>query len=351
MKKSIFLLGVAVAAMTSCSNDKLLDQAEPIQRAIGFKSWINKPTKAVNDINETNLKEFYVFGYYGTDTKVFGNDIVIATNVDGHNGWDVTVKKLWTKNEYKFAAYANGPGTGQAESEDEDQIPSFANNVGVQFSSNGLSFTRYSLSNKDLIASISEDIDNTYGDNQQDVSLDFQHLLSKVSFKFKYTDQGNQQLKMTVTNVELKVPETGNCLYSTNASWSTFQEEITTYSLDGVEKIGLNADAQPATPAEYYVLPASNIEENAILSFDVTYTDSQQGDAIVKTEHHDLELSTGKDATGKAFTWAAGNIYNYTVNLPFDPLYIDFTLGTIAGWTSNNVTIAPPTQEEPTQGE
>ena len=62
MKRSLFMLGVAVAALSGCSQSEILEVAEG--RAIGFSSFVNNNTRAVTEVTEGNLSQYYVFGNY-----------------------------------------------------------------------------------------------------------------------------------------------------------------------------------------------------------------------------------------------------------------------------------------------
>lgn len=83
MKKSLFVLGVAVAALASCTQSEVLEVAEG--RAIQFNTFVNNNTKAVTEITAGSYSgTYYLFGEnsetngnYGT--LVFNNDPNTAT--------------------------------------------------------------------------------------------------------------------------------------------------------------------------------------------------------------------------------------------------------------------------------
>lgn len=337
MKKHLFLLGLAVTAMTSCTNDEVLEQAKPVQETIGFESFINKTTRVTADIdNQTNtLKEFYVFGYYGNSTEVFANAAVLKSNSNDDGGWNVQEQELWTKNSYTFAAYADGVGTGVVETTtDNDKLSN------VSFSDGTLTFTNYSLKDKDLIAAHATQ-DNSNGQSQNDVALTFSHLLSKVSFKFVYTDTENANIKMDISNIKLNVPLTATCSSTSGAtSWSTYSGNKV-YTLSNQNAV--STQAQPATPEEFYVIPEAAIAETTTLTFTVKYYDDSQNDKPeVETKNYVLKLNTGNLNQTTLNAWTANTIYNYTVNLPFDPLYIDFTVNGVNDWANTYApTITP----------
>lgn len=82
MKRSLFMLGVAVAALSSCSQSEILEVAEG--RAIGFSSFVNNNTRAaITEIAGTDdLTEYYVYGYHTDNIPVFEN---VKVNTNGTN--------------------------------------------------------------------------------------------------------------------------------------------------------------------------------------------------------------------------------------------------------------------------
>ena len=73
MKKSLFVLGVAVAALASCTNEEVTEVAQ--NRVIGFNSFVNNNTKAVTVVNSLANSEFYVFGMYDADQTTWGKTV------------------------------------------------------------------------------------------------------------------------------------------------------------------------------------------------------------------------------------------------------------------------------------
>ena len=73
MKKSFFVLGVAVAALASCTNEEVVDM--PQSRAIQFGTFVNHSTRSsVTETTEQNLQKFFVFGNYDDSwTSVYTN--------------------------------------------------------------------------------------------------------------------------------------------------------------------------------------------------------------------------------------------------------------------------------------
>lgn len=101
MKKSFLMLGLAVAAMTSCTNDEVVEVNQ--SNLIKFESFVNKGTRAVEETTAAGLEKFYVFGYHNGDSDpVFSNNYVQKNG----NGWGNEVTEHWTANTYYFGAYA-----------------------------------------------------------------------------------------------------------------------------------------------------------------------------------------------------------------------------------------------------
>ena len=231
MKKSILMLGLAVAAMTSCTNDEVLEQAQSVQKAIGFESFVNKGTRAeaeaetvtvTNEVTAENLTRFYVYGYHnGTTPTVFDNVSVIKSG----NVWSMKTEneRDWETQSYNFAAYADGVG----------EASHVASTLTTSFTNATLTFTNYTVNSDqtkqtDLIAAVTAR-DNTNTLDVTTVDLDFKHLLSKVDFTFSNTNENN--LSMVVSDVTLKVKTKASCAYSSSSTtWSGWDTE-TTYTL------------------------------------------------------------------------------------------------------------------------
>lgn len=358
MKKSFFLLGVAVAAMTSCSNDKLLDQAEPIQKAIGFDSFVNKGTKATtpvtNEVTANNLNRFYVYGYHnGTPSVVFNNVSVIKAG----NDWTMekTNEKNWETKLYNFAAYADGPG--EANYSSSSLKTSFANAT--------LSFTDYSttLNQNDLIAALYAR-DNSIVLNTTEVALDFEHLLSKVDFTFENTNDND--LLMVVENVKLTVKTVADCDYNATATvWKNFESE-TVYELhqptngtNDADLFGGDNDLKSTAKkfiieqgetsnvsTEYFVIPN---QSDATITYDVTFYD-KAGNLVETKENQVLSLFPTIDQT--KISWTPSYIYKYNVQLPASPKKIEFTVNTVGEWEQSVVSLdgKTATTNNPAQG-
>jgi len=339
MKKNLFLLGLAVAAMTSCTNDEVVEVNQSTQKAIGFESFVNKDTRAV-DVN--SLQRFYVHGYYGdTETNVFNDVEVIKNGVL----WKMLESNMqnWQVQHYYFAAYANDNGLADNNNneviDDNDYITS---DLVTSFEDGTLTITDYEVdtdqnSQLDLVAALAER-DNSEGNvfNVASVPLTFSHMLSKVNFQFQNTST-EADLTMDVSNVKLTIKNIGTCAYGTNGiQWTTLKNSagFTGYDLNIPTPTGIQNQHYSGFSGEYYVIPQG--VNDASISYTVTFKNSQGVEVDTYTEAG-LSLFTAADRT--TVTWTPGYIYNYTVQLPASPKPITFTVVGVDNWTTQNVTL------------
>ena len=189
MKKNKFWLAAmaVTVSMASCSLEEVMEQPEP--QAIGFSSFVGKPTRAVTEIIkpdgtesgvQTPLTKFYVFGRYGAkDGAGYGNVVyenaeVVVSNSSFTNVGPADVQYWALNKDYKFAAYSDGNN-------------SLTTTDKVSFDENGhITITDYEAGDKDLILATPEEVQTgaTISAQPDAVPLTFNHLLSQVSFQF-----------------------------------------------------------------------------------------------------------------------------------------------------------------------
>lgn len=324
MKKSLWMLGLAVAAMTSCTNDEVVEVNQSTQKAIGFETFVNKGTRVAvtNEVTKENLKRFYVYGYNDKPAIVFDNVSVIKSN--GVWSMETNNEKDWETESYHFAAYADGFG----------ETSHVASTLTTSFTEATLNFTGYEVNQTqanqtDLIAAFAER-DNTNSFITTKVDLSFRHLLSKVSFTFENTNTSN--LSMEISNVKLKVKNSADCECTSGATtWKNHASNLTEYILDApTGKIAKGAKSEVS--AEYFVIPT---QTGATISFTVTYYDAN--DQQVETYSKDLSLFT--DSNSQSVSWTPSYIYKYNVQLPASPKKIEFNVSSVGTWEEANVTL------------
>lgn len=174
MKKSLFMMGVAVAALSSCTQSEVLNVAD--NNVIKFENaYVGKATRAATVLDNSNFGSFYVYGY---DSNASGSDVFTGENVFKGDGtaWGYDKLKPYDENAvYTFAAYSDGgttKGTGQlatgsvAFNKTDDPVT--------------LKITGYTTTdNKDLIVSFSH---TNIDDANAPVAFTFKHALAQVKF-------------------------------------------------------------------------------------------------------------------------------------------------------------------------
>lgn len=326
MKKQLFLLGLAVAAMSSCTNDEVLEM-QSTQKAIGFDSFVNKATRAITG-TDGELSQIYVEGYYGNNKPVFTN----LTVTKGTEGWTYaeSAKKYWTANTYYFAAYAQGNNA--------------ASPTGVSFSkpndgSHGtLSITDYAIdyvtdaaatvcNGYDLVADIVEEV-GAQGRTSK-VAFTLKHLLSKINFTVLNTDT---EFPMVITDLVISgVKKKGTFSSSYTQTWTPTQSnwDMSEDANDKIDIIAIKTDQQSIAvggrvTSEYYlVLP----QDLSAITFSIKATYYDGNDVVYVKEFEDQTVSIGQNSI-----WAPNTVYDYTISLPTAAKPIEFGSVEVSDW-------------------
>lgn len=305
MKKSLFVLGVAVAALASCTNEEVMDVAQ--NRAIGFSSFVNNNTRAVTEVGNSastgveQLTSFYVFGNYGVDQttgpwtgEAFNNELQTAEYY-----WQVG-------NHYRFGAYANGNG-GKIESA----------NVAFDASQQQLSFTGYTPDDaKDLVAAFGTG-DASASAPQDAVSLTFSHMLSQVGLTF--TTDAAATYELTISNVQI-----ADAISTSNATVIASQSPVWASSGEGVVSNGYTyadfadglviSSEAPASQTKL-VIPQNNTNSLSV-SFTATIAGEAPYGSTILTKNFTASLAHNITDSGlSANTWTNGYRYNYTAKV------------------------------------
>ena len=317
MNKMLLVHSVAVAALTSCTSDEVVEVNSTA--TIQFESFVNRGTRSVtavenpdnvNDGNLSGLKKFYVFGYYGNGSSVFNN--VSVTKVEGGNSivWNYGSAKPWAANQrYQFAAYAT-------KNDSEELNANFANGV--------LTFNDFAVTDdRDLVIAYVQD--HQAG---RDVALNFQHKLAKVLFTF--TNKSEDGLQMRIEDLKFKLKQTGNYNSSSPNEWtvnSSVAETELTFN-DTPADTYIDVDGNHVTN-QHFVLPQQLGTIKA--SFVAKYYD-EYNNLVETIPYTDIILGgeTVQELTGEY--WKPGFAYNYTADLPVTPTYIKFTVTVEPNW-------------------
>lgn len=295
MKKCMFLLGAAVAALASCTNEEVV--SVPENAAINFTSFVNNTTKAVTEVGVSDLSggQYYVFGNFGTNQnsstaedwtgQVFNNELSTVTYY-----WSVG-------NYYRFGAYADGVG---------GKLDGATFNAATQT----LTFSSYTPNDaKDLIAAIGTG-DASTDVPESPVSLDFDHMLSQVGFTFYTTDGTEYEIAITGLKVTGAIQTGATGTYTTTgASWTGGTEADYSYEdIDDVHHVAssiTNEEPQQFKLVIPQPVPGADASDKIQVSFTATIT----GDGISSNNSKSFTIDlTSPDTEG----WKPGFRYNYT---------------------------------------
>lgn len=343
MKKNIFLWVAvfAVGAMSSCSVDKVVDQAEA--RYIGFDPFANKVTRGLN-AKTFGHSNFSVFGRYKEETSkynvIFNNKEVKwtgSTPDDVSGSWEYESLVPWVSGKYyQFAAIAPYKASG------------YSYNYGADINVPGT----YTLGEITVDATEANQIDYMTAapkDNVQSgaspVSFDFNHILSKIDFIFKprtaSEDNTHWQspVRIEITKIELADVPTTNTY--ANDAWgeldtpgtnnATFTEGEGTSALVKTSYAGSGQPTPTGNTFDWLVVPqgttSGEITKTLTITCDV-YDNATSGGTLLK--------GNATASVGIKTSWAKNTYYTYTVSIGADILgenpYITFDVNSVQGW-------------------
>lgn len=329
MKRSLLILVATAAVWTGCSKTETIDQ--PQGMAIGFtNAYIGNPvdSKAVGIIEQDSIDEFIVYGGYNDMTHVFNGVSVTGSAVTDE--WSYTTTRYWVAGKtYKFAAYAPKGISGPVE-------PDFATGT--------LNFTNYvsDPSNQhDLIYAAADSI--TTPDPIEapldKVQFGFNHLLSMIKFTFN-SGFGND-ITVTVDSLNVSGMVSQGDYTGNNGIWEPGSKTVSTEDAftEMASKVAVNQSSgnTSASSVDFAVIPQEigGTGKTVTVSFDVWVQDNSGNDIIGTKDGAGVNVS----ATLPAYTWTAGNRYNYTVTIKGEnvDLYpIEFGTPTVEGITDAN---------------
>ena len=317
MKKSLFVLGVAVAALASCTQSEVVDIAE--SNVIKFdNAFVGNATKATApEVKTETIKKMYVYaqnttGGEGTPSGyVFQNTEVYD---DGTGTWVYDDLKEWetTGNTYyKFAAYAGKELTN-------------VTNVSFDWTSGLLSFKDITIDGTDanqydLVANGTPVVSSDPG-NRGLVQFTFSHLLSMVKFTLKNGFDASTPIAIS----EFKfygVKTQGSCNYSGSWSWTPSGNAIALDAPTNFVGTDGNATTTAALENSWVVIPQQIVDQTPVLQFT-----AQVGE---KTKTFTAKIPV--------ITWQPGYRYNYIFTITAEDMglqnqYITFDAPEVDEW-------------------
>lgn len=294
MKTNLFLLGMAVAAFSSCTNEEVTDVAQ--NRAIKFNQFVENNTREVQEVE--SLSSFYVFGKFGEISNSY------TTQIFNNESQDTPY--YWVANKfYIFGAYADG-NNGKIE------------DVTFDSAKKQLVFTNYSPDDtKDLVAAISDEVESgdnpTTNDNK--VSLTFHHMLSQVKFTFNTTDGKEYQIEISNLKINAVKTSTGNITLkesnNVTINWENTSATKGDYDYPVISDVA--NENKTASSESKLVIPQNGTDQ-----LNVIFTATVTGGGLDKTANFTANLSVAENIAGgsrNANTWIPGYRYNYTAEI------------------------------------
>lgn len=290
MKKSFLMLGVAAMALASCTQNEVVEYAD--SRAIQFDAFVGKSTRAVTELETPGLTQFNVFAYHTGDVVDY-NNVAVRGSGSG-TGWTPAANAYWqANNAYEFAAYS-------------DQNGELSN---VSFANKTLTFTRYEVAGKDLVAAQTSVESKTDVNSYTAVNLTFYHMLSQIKFKFKNSDAA--EYKLAISDMKITAGKTAKGEFKMNEggtpaiSWTDASNGE--YIITGIEDIAIGPSGSTASEP-LLILPQSTT--GLKVTFTARLTDA--GNNVIATGNFEAPLKISEDG-GDA--WKPGYRYNYIAEL------------------------------------
>lgn len=301
MKTNLFLLGMAVAAFSSCTNEEVTDVAQ--NRAIKFNQFVNNNTRTVVEVNKDNLQNYYVFGESGNAEGTYGTQ--------NFNNELQTTSYYWIADKYySFGAYADG-NSGKIE--------------GATFYANDgkLTFTNYTPDDaKDLVAAVTKMQCNSDASQQEAVDLTFKHMLSQVKFTFNTTDGEEYQIKISNLKINAVKTSTGNITLkesnNVTINWENTSATKGDYDYPVISDVA--NENKTASSESKLVIPQNGTDQ-----LEVTFTASITGADLNEKADFEATLAVDENIAGisEANTWMPGYCYNYTATINGDNIKPD----------------------------
>lgn len=290
MKKSFLMLGVAAMALASCTQNEVVEYAD--SRTIQFDAFVGKSTRAVTELETAGLTQFNVFAYHTGDVVDY-NNVAVKGSGSG-TGWKAEANAYWQAgNAYEFAAYS-------------DQNAAISS--GVSFADKTLTFTSYTVGEKDLVAAQTS-VTGVTAQYSTPVDLTFYHMLSQIKFKFKNSDAAEYNL--AISDIKITAGKTAKGEFKMNEggtpaiSWTDASNGE--YTITDIEDIA-NGPSGSTASEPLLILPQSTT--GLKVTFTARLTDA--GNNVIATGNFEAPLKISEDG-GDA--WKPGYRYNYIAEL------------------------------------
>ena len=324
----MFMLGVAVAALASCTQNEVVDIAE--SNVIKFdNAFVGKATKAVTatEVTTESINDMYVFAVKGSSEAVFGEQNWHVYRTAGSE-WGYDGKPVaWENASYKFVAYA-----GKELSTTEPD-----NKVEYVEGSNSLKFTNIVVDKNhqfDLMYSNGVSRDNSDGSgDKSEIQFTFSHLLSMVQFTLN--SGFGENVKVAISDFKFHGVVTKGSYDANTWSLGSDKDDFTVAN-DEDDYAQYATAGSKSVVNSWFIIPQANTVSDAsvdMVEFKVTAT-SEDG----------FNESTTIKAKLPKINWEAGNRYNYILNIDptamgIEDKYITFDSPVVTPLNSSDTTL------------
>ena len=326
--KKVFIAILAVAAFAACNKAEVVESAPAA--AIAFENaFVDNTTKAATDITKNNLNDF---GVYGTVAKNSNSALIFENQTVTKSGdtYIYSPVQFWIEGaEYTFSAYA--PYTDR-------QWAFTPTNASAH---NGtLAFDNEAANGEQdlLFAASSRTTASTIAAAPAAVSFTFNHLLSKVVFKYTngFTDNN---ITLNVYNVKINnaaaegtIPVTAGVA----GDWTGTGNYVRSFGDALADPADALANSASVTTEHFYLIPVER-------AYNITFTvDLYQAGVLLGTYNHEVNPTIDIEK-GKSYSFNA-TLTPSNVN-PTNQLYpIEFTVNDVEEWdpASGNVSVPVP---------
>ena len=307
MKKSLFIMALGAIALTSCSQDEIIEVKKD---AIGFSVATENASRAnvAGNITTSTLPSFNVYAYDAVTGGAYISNVnaVVDTGDQVPGAFMLTNTYYWPINKLNF--YCVYPATKELTAIDVD-------NANAKIASYSCENTGTAYHSEDLLYSVS--METTKGAGGV-AAINFRHALSMLAFQAK--SDASYGLDVTISKVEIvnvansgsyTLPnETTGALVSGAGNRGVWASTVftNTYTFD-IDDITVSANNNAVASGDsYFALPqalasgSATKTENAYFKL---YCDvSRNGSAI--------RVATNPIYVPVDGTWAEGYKYTYT---------------------------------------
>ena len=351
MKKLFFAIA-ALAVMTGCNNDELVEVTP--KQAIAFgNAFVDNATRAIdNTLNTDNLESFKVYGsvtgttgnvvniYDGIDVKkqksgeTLTNKVQATTN-DKTWYYDSQYTQYWVKdNRYEFAAIVNG--TVKDFSQDANQKNNMPKTISYDADTQ-----------KDLLYASA--VVNKATTDQGVVAFSFDHLLSKVQFTFTNTIETNQKKSDTASEIKYtyKVYSVDILNAYREGTYNISEKKWTVSEVNKkrdrvrfghITDVDNNSASKDEVAIEVgdYEKAASATSHNSMLLIPNNYTDLKIGCDIELLLNGQVIGKERLELEGVKVNLQAGHAYNFIIEKGAPGEVIKFSVQNVNGWSNGN---------------